>query len=310
MTFAQLIDNYIERLGCSSSDLSKASGLSAATISRYRSGDRIPAWGSRQLESVIAGITRLYKECTLPVEYISEEQIRKDFEKAIRTDNDDFDYYGFRYNFNLLINRLGISMNELARAIHYDTSYVSRIHSGQRKPSKAYEFIESVAGYVADRYSGEYAAPVIADMIGLKNGDINEPDEMKVHLTEWLFHDTTSPRKYVEEYIRKLDAFNIEDYVEDNYISEDLTGTSYDSENVTYYGIGNMDKAVIPFTHNELQSEKPHRIYICGNMFNGDYTNFIKYIAILMGKGFEICTVNCKDSVDETIIWMENWMLI
>lgn len=41
MDFKKLLDDYMKQLDCTAKDLAENSGLSAATISRYRSGDRI-----------------------------------------------------------------------------------------------------------------------------------------------------------------------------------------------------------------------------------------------------------------------------
>lgn len=40
MDFKKLLDDYMKQLDCTAKDLAEKSGLSAATISRYRSGDR------------------------------------------------------------------------------------------------------------------------------------------------------------------------------------------------------------------------------------------------------------------------------
>lgn len=42
MTFSEQLNNYIEKINCSSQELSLASGLSSVVISRYRNGDRTP----------------------------------------------------------------------------------------------------------------------------------------------------------------------------------------------------------------------------------------------------------------------------
>lgn len=50
MTFSQQLNQYMEQIRCSAKELAEASGLSAAVISRYRSGERIPAAESRQVK--------------------------------------------------------------------------------------------------------------------------------------------------------------------------------------------------------------------------------------------------------------------
>lgn len=49
----------MEELDYSSKELADSSGLSAATISRYRSGERIPDIESDNLKQLIYGIVKL-----------------------------------------------------------------------------------------------------------------------------------------------------------------------------------------------------------------------------------------------------------
>ena len=53
MDFKKLLDDYMKQLDCTAKDLAEKSGLSAATISRYRSGDRTPEDGSENFASVL-----------------------------------------------------------------------------------------------------------------------------------------------------------------------------------------------------------------------------------------------------------------
>ena len=51
--FKDILIKYMEELDCSSKELADSSGLSAATISRYRSGERIPDVESDNLKQLI-----------------------------------------------------------------------------------------------------------------------------------------------------------------------------------------------------------------------------------------------------------------
>ena len=59
MRFSERLNGYMEELGVNGKELSEASGLSAATISRYCSGTREPAADSAQFEKLAAGIAAL-----------------------------------------------------------------------------------------------------------------------------------------------------------------------------------------------------------------------------------------------------------
>ena len=52
----------MDTLDCTAKMLSESSGLSAATLSRYRSGERIPDAGSENLSCLVKGIVQLAEE--------------------------------------------------------------------------------------------------------------------------------------------------------------------------------------------------------------------------------------------------------
>lgn len=65
MDFNTKLNEYINtKLHCK--DLSEYSGLSAATISRYRSGSRIPESGSQNFSNLVKGIVKIAEEKPLP----------------------------------------------------------------------------------------------------------------------------------------------------------------------------------------------------------------------------------------------------
>ena len=53
MKFCDKLNEYIETLECTAKELSELSGISAATISRYRSGERLPDAESGAFSSLI-----------------------------------------------------------------------------------------------------------------------------------------------------------------------------------------------------------------------------------------------------------------
>ena len=59
MEFRNYLKEDIDRIGCTLSELSRASGLSNAVISRYRSGERVPRQNSEMLEMLCSGLDQL-----------------------------------------------------------------------------------------------------------------------------------------------------------------------------------------------------------------------------------------------------------
>ena len=59
MKFNERLNDYIEIINCTAKDLCKVSGLSPSTISRYRSGERVPEINSEALERLCEAIVIL-----------------------------------------------------------------------------------------------------------------------------------------------------------------------------------------------------------------------------------------------------------
>ena len=50
VTFSEQLNDYMEQLACSARELGDLGGISAASLSRYRSGARVPALETKAFE--------------------------------------------------------------------------------------------------------------------------------------------------------------------------------------------------------------------------------------------------------------------
>lgn len=110
MDFKEKLNEYIEQLGCTSKELAQASGLSAATISRYRSGDRLPQWDSENYNKLIAGLSGLAQEKC--ISSLTESAISETL--SIFSENTFVDIHRLQTNFNYLLNTLSLNVSELS----------------------------------------------------------------------------------------------------------------------------------------------------------------------------------------------------
>ena len=101
MEFKDKLNYYIDLLNCSSKDFAKACHLSTAAISRYRNGERIPNFQSKQFNNIVCGIVSLAKEQN--INDITTQKIIDDFFEAYGKSATDFEV--LRTNFNKLITR-------------------------------------------------------------------------------------------------------------------------------------------------------------------------------------------------------------
>lgn len=147
--FKDILIKYMEELDCSSKELAESSGLSAATISRYRSGERIPDVKSDNLKQLIYGILKLAQKRN--ISSINDITLHSDFLHSLPGTPTDFSI--LQANLNTLFTMLSINTSEFAKFLNYDASYISRIKSGERQPADPELFLVNTTLFVTKRYT-------------------------------------------------------------------------------------------------------------------------------------------------------------
>ena len=166
MTFAEQLNDYMKILKCSSSNLVATSGLSSTVISRYRNGERTPNIKGKQIEHLANGLYQI--GISRKIE-ISKEEI---YNGLVLTLSDIvIDFEQLSKNFNELISILNINIADLSRFISYDASFVSKIRSGSRTPSKPKNFIDGVCNYVVTKYKSDDDKKAVSMLINCKLDD-------------------------------------------------------------------------------------------------------------------------------------------
>ena len=75
MKFHEQLNAYIEQLDCMAKEVSELSGISAATLSRYRTGSRVPDAESDAFLNLCSAITELAERKRLAG--ITAESVRR-----------------------------------------------------------------------------------------------------------------------------------------------------------------------------------------------------------------------------------------
>lgn len=150
MKFNEKLNEYITAAGCTAKELSAVSGISPATLSRYRSGERVPEADSEQLMKLCAALAApASSEADMP----SEAEIRESFLAC--DDIKTTDKEQLRANFSALISAAGLNISKLCRQANYDVSTVFRFRSGERQPSDPEHFASDVAAFTARELDSE-----------------------------------------------------------------------------------------------------------------------------------------------------------
>ena len=176
MKFCEKLNEYIASISCTAKELCALSGISEATLSRYRSGERVPELGTKGFDGLCTGIAQIAESKAPNLTY---EKIKEEFCSC--SDFDSTDKELLRKNFNTLISALSININRMWRYINYDVSTVFRIRNGTRNPADFEGFSSAVASFIAEEMKSPSELTVLAELLGCSTNEIT--DQSAVYTT-------------------------------------------------------------------------------------------------------------------------------
>lgn len=315
MTFCEKLNNYIEQLECSSQELANASGLSSAVISRYRNGERTPNIKSKQLESLSNGLHKISIDKKVN---ISKEEIYNALANTLSDIVIDFEQLS--KNFSELVSTLNISIADLARSIGYDSSFVSRIRTGSRNPSKPKEFIESVSSFIVAKYSSPDNKKAVSILINCELEDLNDSSKYNLKLMEWLSTNSVPTHNYINDFLNNLDTFDLNQYIKAIHFDEMKVPfvPFYKQASKNYYGIEEMKKGELDFFKATVLSKSTEPVFMCSDMPMEDMAQDVEFgkkwmiaIAMTLKKGLHLNIIHNLDRpFNEMMLGLESWIPI
>lgn len=308
MEFKDILNGFIEELDCSGRELAQASGLSPATVSRYRSGERTPE-NQTDRDKLIRGLAALARERGLagPTEEDVGAALAPLFPPA------GCDIEQLRVNLNALLSALSLSVSDLARGISYDPSYLSRIRSGQRQPGDPDRFVSSVAGYVVRRYDTPGQRHILTELIG----DEGEGD-LLTRLVRWLGGPGARQVDDVSAFLRQLDEFDLNEYIRAIRFDQLKVPTAPFQLPVskTYYGLKEMRAGELDFLKATVLGRSDRPVFMCSDMQMDDMARdedfkkkYMLGLAMMLKKGLHLNVVHNLDRpFGELMLGLQGWV--
>lgn len=295
MSFSENLNLYISKLKCSARELADSSGLSEATISRYRSGVRIPERDSQSLTCLIKGISAL--AIVKGVHGVDENDVRQMLTDT--AENPCADSNRMISNLNTLIKIMNISISELAKSVNYDASYISKIRTGRRKPAKPMELVCGTAEFVIKKFRSPSDREIIAGLINCKLSDLADDKNYAHHISEWLLNGNDSSNQYVTDFLSILDDYGLGEYFSSvKEESEPFAQTSFQPELCRhYYGLEEKKKAQLHFIQTILASDSRESITMYSDMPSSDVFSDKEFLNQYMTGIFKIINKGIKINI-------------
>ena len=313
MTFSEQLNAYISELNCTAKELTDVSGLSASVLSRYRTGSRVPTTDSEQFMQLVQGIATIanergYSEFTV-------EKIQKTLEDCLQ--DATFPYELFQINFDTLLTSLSINVADLSHFLNFDSSYISRIRNGQRRPSNPQDFAQNVSKYIAGHCS-ESDKVTIAKLVHCTTDEINNDSLCKDKIIHWLLNEQFEKKDVVLPFLSKLDEFDLNEFIRSIHFDE-LKVPSVPFQLPTsknYYGIDEMCEGTLDFFKATVLSKSKEDLIANDDTPMADKANgtdfmkkYIFAVALTLKKGLHIHFIhNINRPFEEMMMGLEGWI--
>ena len=313
MTFSEQLNAYISELNCTAKELTDVSGLSASVLSRYRTGSRVPTTDSEQFMQLVQGIATIanergYSEFTV-------EKIQKTLEDCLQ--DATFPYELFQINFDTILTSLSINVADLSHFLNFDSSYISRIRNGQRRPSNPQDFAQNVSKYIAGHCS-ESDKVTIAKLVHCTTDEINNDSLCRDKIIHWLLNEQIEKKDVVLPFLSKLDEFDLNEFIRSIHFDE-LKVPSVPFQLPTsknYYGIDEMCEGTLDFFKATVLSKSKEDLIANDDTPMADKANgtdfmkkYIFAVALTLKKGLHIHFIhNINRPFEEMMMGLEGWI--
>lgn len=314
MNFQECLNNYIIQIRCNGKELARNSKISETVISRYRKGERAPSADSEYLKKLSDGIIKTAAE--KGIRDFKADKVLQTLRESLE-DNRDEPVFNSQ-KLDILLRELDINISRIAAFLHYDPSYLSKIRTGKRNPAHQQQFIEKICEYVASNYKDEQDRKKVTYLIQCNEDEITDSSLYRKKLREWLSSSKPEDVDYVSGFLRKVDSFNLDDYIRvihfDSFKVPKVPFQLPVSRH--YYGLKEMREGELDFLKHTVLSKSMKPLYICSDMpvedMAADKDFAKKYmfgLAMVLKKGLHIHIIHdVERPMKDMMLGLENWV--
>ena len=311
MLFKDQLNIYMKELNCTAKQISEISELSAAFLSRYRNGERIPETKSNTLNSIAKALAHLSSTTPAP---LKEQDILDAFYAC--SDINTSDNESFRNKLNTLIDTLDLSINELCKSTGYESSAFFRIRRGTRNPSDPIRLGQDVSSYITRECTDNERIEKLNILIsGYKDADMSERFECLFH---WLMETDAKPVNDMESFLKKLDDFDLNDFITSIHYDDIKVPTApfQIPSSKYYYGLQEMMKAEIDFLKATVLNRSQQDVIIYSDIPMEEMSKdpqfpkkWIFGMAVMLKKGLHLNMIHNVDRpMHEMMLGLEGWI--
>lgn len=313
MLFREKLNQYMVTLDCSAKEVSAVSGLSAATLSRYRSGERVPSIRSEPFENLCDAIAALAAQKQKDITKASVAAEFQACDDIITADREQL-----RQNFNTLIAVLNINITKLCRGTNYDVSTVFRIRNGTRKPADPVQFAAAVAGYVSREMASTADKDVLAKLLDCSAQSLSDSAQCCEKLQNWLLAGKSHAQDDISKFLTKLNSFDLNEFIKAIHFDE-MKVPFFPFQlptSKTYFGLKEMMDSELDFLKATVLSKSMAPVIMYSDMPMTEMAKDAEFpkkwmfgMAMMLKKGLHLHQIHNLDrSFEDMMLGLESWI--
>lgn len=314
MRFCEQLNEYITRLDCRGKELAEAAGLSAPSLSRYRTGERTPGRGSAVLTALSDALADMAKAKALPD--MDADTLYSAFLQC-----DEYagtDKKMLRENFNALIEVMGLSVAKLCRCANYDPSAIFRFRRGERQPAEPEQFAAAVASYVSREMDGPAQREVASALLGCAAEDLGDRAAYCRRVQDWLLGSHAPREDSVSRFLTKLDEFDLNAYIRSVHFDELKVPVAPFQlpTSRSYSGLRQMMDSELDFMKAAVLSRSTEPVFLYSDMPMAEMAKDPEFpkkwmfgMALLLKKGLRLQIIhNIDRNLPEMMLGLESFI--
>lgn len=314
--FCDKLNEYIDMLGCLGKEFARYSGISEATVSRYRSGTRTPKANSDDMKRLCRGI------CTTANQKGYKDIVYKDILRELNALAEEipFNYDNLQKKLNILCTAFPVNLADMSKKLNYDSSYISRIRNGKRRPSNPQKFAFDVAEYFYTRCNSDKEQKIAAQILNIKQSCIKTHDTYISEIANWLTDGKMEEKAKnpMDKFLVALNSFDLNEYIKAIRFDE-LKVPSLPFQipiSKVYYGIDEMKNGELDFLKATALSKSKHSVFMHSDMQMDDMAADMDFskkymfgLAAMLKKGLHLNVVhNLNRPFNELMLGLECWI--
>lgn len=226
-------------------------------------------------------------------------------------------YMQFHEKLDFLMRIAAVTNSQLARSASLDNSFISRLRSGARKPSRNENYISSFASFFSRHLTQEYQKASFCEAAGIPLSRITgQEGELETLLESWLSGQRSGGQQSVRRFVDGLSLFPRPAAPPEELPDTAAIPSGQDFRGQAFYGWPGKQAATLTFLQKVLTLKKPVTLSLFSeedmDWMTGD-TAFLKRWAALMTRviasGHRIRIIHTVNrSLDEMMAAISQWL--